>query len=106
MVLVFKKIVNVDGNLGKDVVLFFYSVVVIELRVWKYDYMSVVDWFKEIGDDLMLNERVCVEVFVFLCSGGIFEMISFYEFLYWWVLCEYLYEGCINYFVYYKFYKG
>lgn len=101
-----KKIVNVDGNLGKDVVPFPHSAAAIEPRARKYDHMSVADRLKEIGDDLTPNERACVEAFVLLCSGGTLETTSFYEFLHWWALCEYSYEGCINYLVHYKFHKG
>ncbi|POR38853.1 Monoamine oxidase N [Tolypocladium paradoxum] len=72
----------------------------------KYDHMSVADRLAEIRSDLTPNERLCAEAFVLLCSGGTLETTSFYEFLHWWALSGYSYEGCINYLVKYKFRGG
>ncbi|KAL6694233.1 amine oxidase [Trichoderma pleuroticola] len=99
------KLVNVDGCLGKTVVPFPHSgVLTPEAR--KYDHMSVADRLAEIKNDLTPNERLCAESFVLLCSGGTLETTSFYEFLHWWALSGYSYEGCIDYLVKYKFRGG
>jgi hypothetical protein len=101
-----KKIVNVDGNLGKTVLPFPHSAAKLDAAARKYDHMSVADRIREIETDLTPNERACAEAWVLLCSGATLETTSFYEFLHWWALCEYSYEGSINSLVHYKFHKG
>lgn len=99
------KLVNVDGQHGRQVVPFPHSgVLTPEAR--KYDHMSVADRLADIKNNLTPNERLCVEAFVLLCSGGTLETTSFYEFLHWWALSGYSYEGCINHLVKYKFKGG
>ncbi|KAK0389164.1 hypothetical protein NLU13_2739 [Sarocladium strictum] len=99
------KLINVDGNLAKDTVRFPHSAT-IEPSARKYDYMSVADRLREIGDDLSPNERACAEAWVLLASGATLETSSFYELLHWWALCDYSYEGCINSLIHYKFRRG
>lgn len=99
------KLANVDGSGGRRVVPFPHSGV-LSPEARRYDHMSVADRLSEIKSDLTPNERLCVEAFVLLCSGGTLETTSFYEFLHWWALSGYSYEGCINYLVKYKFRGG
>lgn len=99
------KLVNVDRCLGRTVVPFPHSGVM-SPEARKYDHMSVADRIAEIKNDLTPNERLCAEAFVLLCSGGTLETTSFYEFLHWWALSGYSYEGCIDYLVKYKFRGG
>lgn len=100
-----KKLVNVDGKLGKDVIPFPHSAVLTpEAR--KYDNMTVADRIQQVRHEMTPNERACAEAFVLLCSGGTLDTTSFYEFLHWWALCEYNYEGVVNYLVHYKFKAG
>ena len=100
-----KKLVNVDGNLGKDVIPFPHSGITTP-AARKYDHMTVADRIEQVRNEMTPNERACAESFVLLCSGGTLETTSMYEFLHWWALCEYNYEGLINYLVHYKFKKG
>lgn len=99
------KLVNVDGVFGRNVVPFPHSAI-ISPEARKYDHMSVADRLAQIKNTLSSNERLCVEAFVLLCSGGTLETTSFYEFLHWWALSGYSYEGCVNYLVKYKFRGG
>ncbi|KAL3954535.1 hypothetical protein ACCO45_010098 [Purpureocillium lilacinum] len=99
------KLVNVDGSYGRVAVPFPHSLT-LSPEERRYDQMSVADRLAEIQNDLTPNERLCAEAFVLLCSGATLETTSFYEFLHWWALSGYTYEGCINHLVRYKFRHG
>ncbi|KAJ6443746.1 flavin-containing amine oxidoreductase [Purpureocillium lavendulum] len=99
------KLVNVDGSFGRSVVPFPHSMT-LSPEARRYDHMSVADRISQIKDSLTPNERLCAESFVLLCSGATLETTSFYEFLHWWALSGYSYEGCVNHLVKYKFKKG
>ncbi|KAF5020907.1 hypothetical protein F66182_7059 [Fusarium sp. NRRL 66182] len=100
-----EKLVNVDGFQARETIVFPHSAKLGPAAA-KYDRMSAADRIAEIQNDLTPNERVCVEAFVLLCSGGTLETTSFYEFLHWWALSGYTYQGCIEYLVKYKFRGG
>ena len=100
-----QKLVNVDGVHGRNVVPYPHSAL-LNPDARKYDHMSVADRLADVKDDLTPTERRCVEAFVLLCSGATLETTSFFEFLHWWALCGYSYEGCINHLVKYKFKGG
>lgn len=100
-----RKLVNVDGEFGKTVVPFPHSAAFTP-EALQYDKVSVAARLAEIKDSLTPNERLGIEAFVLLCSGGTLETTSFLEFLHWWALCEYSYDGCIRYLVKYKFRGG
>ncbi|KAH7017965.1 monoamine oxidase N [Microdochium trichocladiopsis] len=100
-----EKLVNVDGNLGKTAVPFPHSAKMSAAEL-RYDRMTLADRINELRDELTPNERLCVEAFVLLCSGATLETASLYEFLHWWALCDYTYDGLINYLVRYKFHGG
>ncbi|KAK7408931.1 hypothetical protein QQX98_008875 [Neonectria punicea] len=99
------KLVDVDGHLGKNIMPFPHSATFTP-EALEYDRVSVADRIAEIKDSLTPNERIGVEAFVLLCSGGTLETTSFFEFLHWWALSEYSYDGCIRYLVKYKFRGG
>jgi hypothetical protein len=99
------KLVNVDGTFGRDTIPYPHSAL-LNPKARKYDHMSVADRFAEIKNELTPNERLCAEAFVLLCSGATLETTSFYEFLHWWALSGFSYEGCINHLVKYKFKGG
>jgi Flavin containing amine oxidoreductase len=99
------KLFNVDGNSGRDIIPFPHNAS-FNPEVLKYDKMTVADRLHEIRNNLTPNERVAVEAFVLLCSGGTLETTSFFELLHWWALSEYSYHGCIEYLVKYKFRFG
>ncbi|KAF4439220.1 monoamine oxidase N [Fusarium acutatum] len=100
-----EKLVNIDGQAGRDALVFPHSAN-LGPTATKYDRMSIADRLAEIQNDLTPNERICLEAFVLLCSGGTLETTSFYEFLHWWALSGYTYQGCIEYLVKYKFKGG
>lgn len=72
----------------------------------KYDKMSVADRLEQIKGDLSDNERLVAEAFILLCSGATISTTSFFEYLHWWALCGYTYEGAINHLIRYKFKGG
>ncbi|KAH6684974.1 monoamine oxidase N [Plectosphaerella plurivora] len=101
-----RKLVNVDGAYGKNIMPFPHTAN-FSAEALRYDSMSVADRLAEMGPDALTpNERLGVESFVLLCSGGTLETTSFFEFLHWWALSAYSYEGCIEYLVKYKFRGG
>lgn len=100
-----RKLVNVDGEYGKRVIPFPHTAA-FTAEALRYDKMSVADRLSEIKDSLTPNELSGVEAFVLLCSGGTLETTSFFEFLHWWALSDYSYQGCIDYLVKYKFRGG
>lgn len=100
-----QKLVNVDGQLGRRAIPYPHTAKFTPEAI-KYDSMSVADRLAEISHSLTPNERVGVEAFVLLCSGGTLETTSLLEFLHWWALCEYSYDGCVRYLVKYKFKGG
>ena len=61
---------------------------------------------KQISLSLTPNERAALESFVLLCSCGTLETTSFFEFLHWWALCGYTYQGCMDALISYKFKGG
>ncbi|EWZ99672.1 Monoamine oxidase N [Fusarium oxysporum f. sp. narcissi] len=100
-----EKLVNIDGQGGREALVFPHSANLGPTAA-KYDRMSIAERLAEIQNDLTPNERICLEAFVLLCSGGTLETTSFYEFLHWWALSGYTYQGCIEYLVKYKFKGG
>ncbi|KAK8926899.1 Monoamine oxidase N [Metarhizium anisopliae] len=99
------KLVNVDGAHGRNVIPFPHSGL-LNPQARRYDRVSVADRLAAINNELTPNERLCVEAFVLLCSGATLETTSLYEFLHWWALCGYSYDGCVNHLVRYKFRRG
>lgn len=71
-----------------------------------YDKMSAKDRIEQIKHDLTPHERAAVESFVLLCSGGTLETMSFLEFLHWWAMCGYTYQGCLDMLITWKFREG
>lgn len=100
-----RKLVNVDGKFGRTILPFPHDASH-NPDVLRYDSITVADRIAEIKDTLTPNERLAVESFVLLCGGGTLETTSFFEFLHWWALCGYTYEGCIEYLAKYKFRDG
>jgi monoamine oxidase len=100
-----QKLVNVDGQDGREAIVFPH-ISKLDAVAAKYDRMSIADRIAEIKNDLTYNERICLEAFVLLCSGATLETTSFYEFLHWWAMSGYTYQGCIEYLVKYKFKGG
>lgn len=94
-----------DGQLGRKIMPLSHDTFHIpEAR--KYDNMSAQDRLDEISLTLTPNERVALESFILLCSCGTLQTTSFLEFLHWWALCGYTYQGCLDCLITYKFKGG
>jgi len=100
-----KKFVNVDGKFGCSIMPFPHDPQH-NPEVLRFDNMTAADRILEIENDLTPLEHVALKSFILLCSGGTLATMSFYEFLHWWALSGYTYEGCIEYLVKYKFRGG
>ncbi|CAG7952297.1 unnamed protein product [Penicillium salamii] len=99
------KFVDVDGSMGRKIIPYAHDAFhVPEAR--QYDTKSAADRLKEIATSLTPNERTALESFVLLCSCGTLETTSFFEFLHWWALCGYSYQGCMDALISYKFKGG
>lgn len=72
----------------------------------KYDRLTVQDRLSQIATDLSPLEYTALKGWLLLCSGATLDTMSFYEFLHWWALCGFSYEGCIEYLIKYKFRGG
>jgi len=72
----------------------------------QFDKLTAADRISQIETELSLQESACLRGFMLLCSGATLSTMSFYEFLKWWALSGYTYEGCIEYLVKYKFRGG
>lgn len=99
------KFVNVDGQNGKRIIPYPHDAER-NPEALKYDSLSAADRFEQISDNLTPQERAAAEGFILLCSGGKLSEMSFFEFLKWWALSGYSYEGCIEYLIKYKFRGG
>ncbi|KAJ9645050.1 hypothetical protein H2199_003054 [Coniosporium tulheliwenetii] len=99
------KFVNVDGAMGRKIIPFphdtFHNP---EAR--QHDNLSAQDRLNQIAATLSPNERAALEGFMVLCSGSTMSKMSFLEFLHWWALCGYNYQGCIERLITYKFKGG
>lgn len=94
-----------DGEFGRNILPFPHNASH-NPEVLKYDNISVADRIAEIKDTLSPNELTSISSFVLLCSGGLLETTSFFEFLHWWALSDYSYQGCVEYLMKYKFRDG
>jgi hypothetical protein len=72
----------------------------------QFDKLTAADRISQIETELSPQESACLRGFMLLCSGATLSTMSFYEFLKWWALSGYTYEGCIEYLVKYKFRGG
>jgi hypothetical protein len=100
-----QKFVDVDGSLGRKIIPYAHDAFHIP-EAHQYDSMSVKDRLDVIALSLTPNERAALESFVLLCSCGTLETTSFFEFLHWWALCGYTYQGCMDSLISYKFKGG
>lgn len=70
------------------------------------DKMSAKDRIDQIAIELTPKERAVLEPFVLLASGSTLEKTSFHEFMHWWAMCGYRYEGCLDMLITWKFKRG
>ncbi|KAJ1324049.1 pseudooxynicotine oxidase [Microdochium nivale] len=100
-----QKFTNVDGAYGRNIMPQPYDMLHVP-EAAKYDKMSAKDRVEQIKHTLTPHERAGVEAFVLLCSGATLETMSFLEFLHWWAMCGYTYQGCLDMLITYKFREG
>ncbi len=100
-----KKFVNVDGNFGKRVMPFPHDAEH-NPEVIQYDHLTAADRLAQISHELTTEESTCLKSFILLCSSATLETMSFFEFLHWWALSGYSYEGCVDYLMRFKFRNG
>jgi hypothetical protein len=105
MISALKKFVNVDGEFGKKIMPFPHDETHNPAAA-SFDSLTAADRLAQIESELSANEYACLKGWLLLCSGGTLDTMSFYEFLHWWALSGYTYEGCIEYLVKYKFRGG
>ncbi|KAE8152943.1 hypothetical protein BDV25DRAFT_169716 [Aspergillus avenaceus] len=98
-----EKVVNVDGALGRTIMPYPHDAFH-DPEARQYDEISVQDRLDELS--LSPEEGSAVEAFILLCSGGTLPTTSLFEFLHWWALCGYSYQGCMEYLASYKFRGG
>lgn len=55
---------------------------------------------------LTVQERSALEAFILLASGATLETTSFHEFMHWWAMCGYSYQGFIDMLISWKFRGG
>jgi monoamine oxidase len=70
------------------------------------DSLSAQDRINEIAPSLSQQERATLEAFILLCSGGTLTTMSFHEFMHWWAMCGYTYQGCMDMLITWKFRNG
>lgn len=102
-----KKFVDVDGTGGRTIMPNPYAQPgSYTAAAMATDKFSASDRLAQIASGITPDERTALESFILLCSGGTLETMSFFEFLRWWALSGYTYEGCINHLIRFKFKGG
>ncbi|CAG9992135.1 unnamed protein product [Clonostachys byssicola] len=86
-----KKMVNVDGKYGREVIPYPHDALRNRAAVAIYDKMSMADRFKQIEHDLTPTEKLMLEAFMSITCGAKWEEASFFEILRWWALANYTY---------------
>jgi hypothetical protein len=105
MISALQKFVNVDGEFGKKIMPYPHDEAH-NPEALAFDKLTSADRLAQIAAELSAPEYACLKGWLLLCSGGTLDTMSFYEFLHWWALSGYTYEGCIEYLVKYKFQGG
>jgi monoamine oxidase len=70
------------------------------------DSQSAQDRINEIALTLSPQERAVLEASILLASGGTLETTSFHEFMHWWAMCGYTYQGWLDLLITWKFRAG
>ena len=99
------KFANIDGHLGRVIMPYPHNAGH-NPAVWQYDKLTCRDRINQIADSLTADEVCGLEGYLLLTSGSTIETMSFFEFLHWWALCGYTYQGCFEYLIKYKFRRG
>ncbi|KAF2819848.1 amine oxidase [Ophiobolus disseminans] len=99
------KFTNVDGVYGRKIIPLphttFHNPASIPL-----DSLSAQDRINEIACTLSPRERAVLEASILLASGGTLETTSFHEFMHWWAMCGYSYQGWLDLLITWKFRAG
>ncbi|TAQ90118.1 hypothetical protein B7494_g1558 [Chlorociboria aeruginascens] len=88
------KFINIDSAYGRSLLpdpWFLLS----HPSLHPYISLSASDRISQISSALSPTELLALESFILLCSGSTLRKTSFLEFLHWWALCGYSFQGCI-----------
>ncbi|KAF2847292.1 monoamine oxidase N [Plenodomus tracheiphilus IPT5] len=99
------KFTNIDGVYGRKTIPLphdtFHTPSALAL-----DKISAQDRIDEIASTLTPQERVVLEASILLASGGTLATTSFHEFMHWWAMCGYTYQGWLDMLITWKFSTG
>ncbi|KAH4068430.1 amine oxidase [Parastagonospora nodorum] len=101
----FKKFTNIDGAYGRETIPLPYTTFRNPASI-PLDSQSAQDRINEIANVLTAQERAILETSILLCSGGTLETTSFHEFMHWWAMCGYTYQGFLDLLITWKFRGG
>ncbi|KAK7192104.1 hypothetical protein DPSP01_009766 [Paraphaeosphaeria sporulosa] len=100
-----KKFTNIDGFYGRKTIPLPYTTFHQPSSI-PLDSLSALDRINEIADTLSPQERAVLEASILLASGGTLETTSFHEFMHWWAMCGYTYQGWLDMLITWKFRDG
>ncbi|KAL6708163.1 hypothetical protein ACN47E_003347 [Coniothyrium glycines] len=99
------KFTNIDGAYGRKTIPLPHDTFRVA-GAKELDNVSAQDRINEIAPILTLQERVVLEANILLASGGTLETTSFHEFMHWWAMCGYTYQGWLDMLITWKFKRG
>ncbi|KAJ4302960.1 hypothetical protein N0V90_001851 [Kalmusia sp. IMI 367209] len=100
-----KKFSNVDGVFGRKIIPLPHDTFHTQ-EARELDKLSVQDRINQIAAELTPKERAVLEPFILLASGSTLDKTSFHEYMHWWAMCGYRYEGCVDMLITWKFRNG
>ncbi|KAH7386801.1 hypothetical protein DE146DRAFT_739149 [Phaeosphaeria sp. MPI-PUGE-AT-0046c] len=99
------KFTNIDGVYGRDTIPLPYTTFHNPSSI-PLDSQSAQDRIDAIAHTLSPQERAVLEASVLLASGGTLTTTSFHEFMHWWAMCGYTYQGWLDLLISWKFRGG
>ncbi|KAI8940970.1 hypothetical protein NX059_002220 [Plenodomus lindquistii] len=99
------KFTNIDGVYGRKTIPLPHDTFRLTTAT-ALDKLSAQDRINDIAPTLSPQERVVLEASILLASGGTLETTSFHEFMHWWAMCGYTYQGWLDMLITWKFKHG
>lgn len=99
------KFTNIDGTYGRKTIPLPHDTFRTPESIL-LDKVSAQDRINDISSTLTPQERAALEASILLASGGTLETTSFHEFLHWWAMCGYSYQGWLDMLITWKFKRG
>ncbi|KAF2010245.1 amine oxidase [Aaosphaeria arxii CBS 175.79] len=99
------KFTNIDGVYGRNTIPLPHDTFR-TLGSADLDNISAKDRLNDIASILSPQERAVLEASILLASGGTLETTSFHEFMHWWAMCGYTYQGWLDMLITWKFKRG